>query len=222
MMHSDLFPRKDADLLQWAVSFLAALVKIYERTGFPKTVYDQLVTLKNTFSAKLQIADAPETRTAPTIRDKNDARKALETSLRQNIGEYLTRNHLVTDVDRANLGLPIHNTTRTPAPVADKAPDFDVDTSVIGRLTMHFFVTGGSHRKGKPAGQHCAEIIWLISDTPPTRWEQLIHSAVDTNSPLTLVFENDQRGKTVYFALRWENTRGEKGPWSEIANAIIP
>jgi hypothetical protein len=31
-----------------------------------------------------------------------------------------------------------------------------------------------------------------------------------------------QRGKTVYFALRWENTRGEKGPWSEIMSAIIP
>jgi hypothetical protein len=36
------------------------------------------------------------------------------------------------------------------------------------------------------------------------------------------VFENDQRGKTVYFALRWENTRGEKGPWSAIQIAIIP
>jgi hypothetical protein len=73
MTHSDLLPRKDADLLQWAVSFLAALVKIYERTGFPKTVYDQLVTLNDTFSAKLLIADAPETRTQPAIRDKSVA-----------------------------------------------------------------------------------------------------------------------------------------------------
>jgi hypothetical protein len=222
MSNSDFFPRKDADFLQWVVNFLAVLVKIYERTGFPKTVYDQLVTLNGTFIAKLLIADAPETRTAPSIRDKNDTRNALTAMLRQTIGEYLTHNHLVTDVDRASLGLPIHNTTRTPAPVADNAPDFEVDTSVIGRLTVRFFEKGGSHRKGKPDGQHCVEIIWCISDTPLTRWNQLIHSAVDTNSPLTLAFENDQRGKTVYFALCWENTRGENGPLSEIASAIIP
>jgi hypothetical protein len=55
-----------------------------------------------------------------------------------------------------------------------------------------------------------AEIAWIISDVPPTKWEELIHSNFDTRSPFILSFENDQRGKTVYFALRWENTRGEK------------
>jgi hypothetical protein len=39
----------------------------------------------------------------------------------------------------------------------------------------------------------------------------MTHSAVNTHSPCTFIFEHDQRGKTVYFALRWENTRGEKG-----------
>lgn len=43
------------------------------------------------------------------------------------------------------------------------------------------------------------------------------------NSPAhTLTFDENQRGKTVYFALRWENTRGEKGPWSQIVSSIIP
>jgi hypothetical protein len=97
-----------------------------------------------------------------------------------------------------------------------------VDTSILAHLIIHFFKKGGSHRKGKPAGQHGAEVGWLLSDTPPLRWDELTHSAIDTNSPFTLSFENDQRGKTVYFAIRLENTRGEKGPWSEIMNAIIP
>jgi hypothetical protein len=37
-----------------------------------------------------------------------------------------------------------------------------------------------------------------ISDTPPARWDELIHSAIDAKSPFTLNFEHDQRGKTVY------------------------
>jgi hypothetical protein len=66
------------------------------------------------------------------------------------------------------------------------------------------------------------ETGWLVCDTLPACWDELTHSAIDTNSPFTLSFENDQRGKTVYFAIRWENTRGEKGPCSEILNTIIP
>jgi len=28
-------------------------------------------------------------------------------------------------------------------------------------------------------------------------------------------------GKTAYYALRWENTRGETGPWSDVVSATI-
>jgi hypothetical protein len=59
----------------------------------------------------------------------------------------------------------------------------------------------------KPAGQHGAEIRWAMRDT---------------HMPLTFEFDESDRGKTVYFCLGWENTRGEKGPWSEIQSAIVP
>jgi hypothetical protein len=28
-------------------------------------------------------------------------------------------------------------------------------------------------------------------------------------------------GRTAYYALRWVSTRGEKGPWSEVAAATV-
>jgi hypothetical protein len=134
----------------------------------------------------------------------------------------LKDNPAVTDDDLNHMGLPTRSSGRHPAPVATEAPDADVETSTIAHLTIHFFEKGSNHKKGKPAGQHGAEIRWAMLDTPPARWDELVHSEIDTNSPFTLQFENDQRGKTVYYALRWENTRGEKGPWSEIQSAIIP
>jgi hypothetical protein len=66
------------------------------------------------------------------------------------------------------------------------------------------------------------ELIWSLGDPAPARWEDFVHSAFDTHTPLTLSFENDQRGQTLYFALRWENTRGEKGPWSNIQCTKVP
>jgi hypothetical protein len=47
-------------------------------------------------------------------------------------------------------------------------------------------------------------------------------SIFDTRTPFTFAFDEFQRGKTVYFCLCGEKTRGEKGPWSEIISVIIP
>jgi hypothetical protein len=93
---------------------------------------------------------------------------------------------------------------------------------MIRRLTIHFYDQGSVKSKAKPAGQHGAEIRWAILDTPPVDVKELIHSSFDTRTPFTLEFEGHECGKTVYFCLCWENTRGEKGPWSKIVSAVIP
>ena len=222
MSNSYFIPRKDADFLQWTNNFMNYLGANVRQFGFPDDVYAELTDQHSDFAAKLEVAVNPATRTKLTIQAKTSARKIFEKALRQAVKEYLANNHLVSDEDRDGLGIPIYKTTRTAAPVATDSPDSDSDNSVIGRVSIHFFEKGSSHKKAKPAGQHGAEIAWIVSDTPPTRWDELLHSNIDTNSPFTLSFEHDQRGKTLYFALRWENTRGEKGPWSEILSAIIP
>jgi hypothetical protein len=66
------------------------------------------------------------------------------------------------------------------------------------------------------------ELVWVIADTPPTEIEQLIHSAFATRSPLELTFKESERGKRVYYAVRWETGTVKKGKFSEIYSAIIP
>jgi hypothetical protein len=134
------------------------------------------------------------------------------------------KNHLlVTDEDLNSMGLPVRGSgERHRAPIAKDAPDVDADTSTHTQVSFHFFEKGSKHKKGKPEGQHGAEIIWTVREEAPVRYEELLHSSFSTNPPAVLRFENDQRGCTVYFALRWENTRGEKGPWSNIQSVVIP
>jgi hypothetical protein len=222
MKTRDYLPKRDRLFLQWVINFLNHLSVILARLGFPLEVYEALQALRGDFEQKLDVAEAPPTRTRGTVAAKNVAKKKLDSAVRAAVQRYLAHNPDVTEQDHDDLGIPNYKTSRTPAPVAGEAPDFDINTSVLGRIIIAFFEKGSSHKKAKPAGQHCVEVGWVQSDTPITRWDELAHSNVDTNSPFTLSFENDQRGKTVYFALRWENTRGEKGPWSAIQNAIIP
>jgi hypothetical protein len=220
--NSDYLPNRDKDFLDWVIIFLMYLMSRLTKFNFPKAEYDLLEQEKDVYAQKLQVANADATRTPVNIRGKNVAKRVLEKHIRKVVGEFLIRNSLLTEEDLKMLGLPIHKTTHTPAPVATEAPDFDIDSSTIYRLIIHFFERGSSHRKAKPAGQHGAEIRWAISDEPILNAEDLTHSSFDTRTPFTLEFRGDQRGEIVYLALRWENTRGLKGPWSEIRKAIIP
>ena len=220
MNNRDFIPRKDNDFLAWVVNFLAILASILPRIQFPSDVYATLTALLDTFKAKLAIAEAPSTRTKTTVLAKNKARKTLEKELRQAVGEYLTRNHLVEDDDRNNLGLPIHKTTRDEAPVATTYPWVLVVPYLIRYLRFDF--GGEETSKAKPEGQHGMELAGLVGGEKPANVHVLTRSYFDTNSPLTIEFEEEERGKTFWFAVRWENNNGKKGPWSEIQSALIP
>jgi hypothetical protein len=174
------------------------------------------------FDAAYKTWKNPLTHTPVTVKLLETAEGTFKVLFRTLEGT-LKSSPLVTAVDLEAMGLPArHSGGGTAAPVATEPPDSDVDTSVIGRLGINFFKKGHGHKRGKPAGQYGAEIRWMISDTPPARWDDLLHSDIDTHTPFTLEFENDRRGQIVYFALRWENTAGKKGPWSEIRSAMIP
>jgi hypothetical protein len=95
------------------------------------------------------------------------------------------------------------------------------DSSVIRQITLHYR-NENSKSSAKPYGVHGAEIRWNILETPPTSDKELIYSEFSLRTPYTITFDADRRGKTIYFLLRWENTRGEKGPLSELYSAIIP
>ncbi|MDR1680911.1 MAG: hypothetical protein LBS12_03915 [Prevotellaceae bacterium] len=149
--------------------------------------------------------------------------EAAFTPLYRQLYRILKSSPLVHNDDLVAMGLPSRPTGgRHPAPVATTAPVCEPDTSVIRCVTLHYFRSGGTHRKGKPAGQHGVEIRWAILDTQPVDIAELVHSSFDTKTPFTLEFEGHDRGKMLYFAMRWENTTGAKGPWSEIMTAVIP
>ncbi|MDR1053035.1 MAG: hypothetical protein LBL39_02575 [Planctomycetaceae bacterium] len=164
----------------------------------------------------------PSQRSPVKTQTLNDNESIFKPHYRKLYTGLLKESPLVTDEDLISMGLPSRSSGRTPSPVAKNFPGYEIDSSMIRRLGIHFFDLSKKATRGKPDGQHGAEICWAILDTPPTDVSELTNSSFSTRSPLILDFKESQRGKTIYFCLRWENTRGEKGPWSEIYNTIIP
>jgi hypothetical protein len=162
----------------------------------------------------------PDTRTPVFTLAKQVARKGYEPPLRRLV-QMLESNPRVSVTDLKAMGIEIPDHTNTPAPVDTTFPASQSDVSMI-RFVKVFFHDFDSTNKAKPKGQHGAEMRWMILEAPPVGVKELINSVFDTNSPFTLEFEDAERGKTLYYCLRWENTRGQKGPWSEIESAIVP
>jgi hypothetical protein len=227
--HKDWIPQNHDALYEQATLTLAYLSNAAERArmGFgADTLQGQW--LDNEFTPKFTALATvyrdwlnPARRTIVKTNKLYLVEKAFKVAYRQLYTGFLKNNPLVANADLLAMGLPERNKGRTHAPVAAEAPGCSVDTSTIGRLKFHFY-SKGDHRRAKPAGQHGVELVWDICDAEPTRWDELRHSTFHTRSPILLTFEHDQRGQAVFFALRWENTRGQKGPYCDIKRATIP
>jgi hypothetical protein len=216
----DWLPAGDNVFLNWMLTFTDYLFQHLTRFSFPEAEYQNLVALRNAFRDALFLADAPATRTALTVQAKNKAGVTLRTTVRQDVSQYLTYNPAVTDEDHKGLGIPIHSHEHHPSPIAKDPPHI---TALAAKLRQVEFDFGESETsKKKPAGQHGAEIAWIIADAKPASVTELVRSSFDTHTPLLLTFDDPERGKTLWYAARWENTRGEKGIWSEIMSVVIP
>jgi len=176
----------------------------------------------NAFTAAFENWLNPATRTMVMTATLANAQKALDPVFRQLYSGFIKNSPLVTDGDLAGMELPKRSrNVHTPSPTPSSIPGVIVNLPSPGVVKIHFH-NPETGRRAKPASVHGAEIIWAILPEPSADWSQLIQSSFSISSPLTLSFKGEERGKRLYFAIRWQNTRGIKGPLSEIRDVIIP
>ena len=220
-MKKNFIPRTDSDFNSWQKLLISYLNANHLKWNIPPETMSELETFSEAFDQTYQVTIDASTRTKPAIVEKDEARKSLEAAIRTSLKAYVTYNPAVTDKDRANMGLPIHKTTHTPVPVPMTVPEASVKLVASGVVEIHFH-DKDAETKRKPTGVHGVEIAWDILESNPQSPQKLNKSAFDTKTPHRLVFDFAERGKHVFFALRWENTKGEKGEWSDLYDVIIP
>ncbi|MDR0410723.1 MAG: hypothetical protein LBH75_01955 [Treponema sp.] len=219
-MAGDFIPHSDGVFLEWAKTLLAYVSPKLMAFNIPQEALTPIQGLFTTYETAFEAAQNPN-RGKVDVLNKNEAKEALTQSLRFFIKAYLTYNPAVSDTDKKNMGLPLHDSTRTPVPVPTTIPEIELDSSIIRQVTAAFR-DAGSKKRGKPAHVHGVELRWGLLDNPPLSVEDLKNSAFDTASPYTFTFDETERGKALYICPRWENNKGDKGPWGEIYKAIIP
>lgn len=216
----DYVPTKDATFAAWVKSLLIYLQAHLSAFNIQDSVFQPLLVLNSAWEVAYTKALAPN-RGPVDIADKNRAREALEKALRNFIKAFLLYSPFVSDSDRDEMQLPVHDLKPTPVPPPVSFPEYSIDTSIPNQLTVHFWDEATKQRR-KPKGVHGVEIRWELREEAPAKAEDLFNSSFATRTPSTFVFTGDKQGQRVFFCLRWENGKGEKGPWGALVSAVVP
>ena len=216
---SDYIPKKDAELVAWSANFTAGVSANAGAWEIPPDEVNALQTADATFAALHAQADSPA-KNSIIVAEKNAARDVLVAKIRELAG-FRLKNPVITDAQRIALGLHVRDTTYTTVSIPKSRPELDIDVLDFRRLKVVFHDMG-SDSKAKPYGINGAVIAYAVLDTPPADPDALTRNVLATRTPHILEFTEEERGKTVYVAICWQNEKGQKGPWSEIHSAIVP
>jgi hypothetical protein len=154
---------------------------------------------------------------------RDDTRKAAEEAIENFAAHYVRYNEKMTETQKYELlGVRTWHPGH-PIEVPGSVPELSPRPGHIRQIIVEYKVLGAEHW-GKPPKVHGIEIRWAFLDHPPTDIEaELTNSSFDTRHPFRITFREEDRGKTVYFAGRWEIEReGEKGDFGPIVSAIVP
>ncbi|MDR1103357.1 MAG: hypothetical protein LBL42_06325 [Tannerella sp.] len=222
MPSNNYYPRNEPGFIQWCIDFFLYLASHLPGWGLDPTEEASLKSDFDTFQNAYNHYHDPDHKTPANRVAKDTAKKGFEKRLRAYVKEHLAFNHLLTDADRRALGINVPEPgPHPPHPLPTSFPILTFGTQTAAWLYMHLIDSVTKHR-AKPFGVQGAEYRCGICETPPVNPEDLPEVGFITRWPHIFKFRKEDSSKIFCVCARWENTRGEKGPWSEIYRVIIP
>jgi hypothetical protein len=221
IMSKSYIPAADSSFNDWAANFMAVLSGKATALNIPAADCTALEALYAAWTTAWQACQSANRGKTDTL-NKRQSRKAFESGIRSFVKSWLIYNPLLSDADKDDFGLPIHDTIRTRATPPTTKPVADL---VYGQAQLVFhFKDEGAEKRGKPKGVHSLDLRWDFCPdvTSIANVDQLGKSEVSTASPLTLTCNQGERGKQIVFFLRWEGATTLKGPWNGPLTAIFP
>ncbi|MDR2139737.1 MAG: hypothetical protein LBP50_09340 [Tannerella sp.] len=173
------------------------------------------------YDTAYRIWNSPATSTPLALDNLKDAENLFFPVYREFYGT-VKASPLVTNAHLEAMGFPPRTSGgRSPHPV-DRT-FIDLILKPLGNLTLSVgFVNRDTGSSIIPYYLTGAVIYYAVGEAPVSDQNALPHSRLASRSPFELIFNPTERGLTVSLAARWQNRRGELGPWSEIVTAIIP
>ncbi|MDR2792875.1 MAG: hypothetical protein LBB61_04310 [Treponema sp.] len=219
-MSKDFIPGPDAECLEFGDTFTDAVVDHAEELGIPAAAVTALQAKRTAFNTAYQACRQPG-KSKLDVAVKNEARDAYEHDIRHIKKAYIDPNEELSAAKREAFGLPPKDPTRSVIP----PPTITVALTVKPKEARQIEVARAVAETGEtatPYGMDGAILYERVGGEPPAAPEELDKSMIVKRHKTVRVYGETERGKPVYYAGRWQNEKGEKGPWGDIVSAIIP
>ena len=225
-------PRGDNALIDWSQQFIRVSFDPlnYQRWNIMKPP-EELNELYGDFASKLAACKLSNCRHVEVVA-KNVAKAKLMKALRNFVQGQLARNVNVTKEDRILLGLPQRDTNPTNVPPPVTQVECTLTFRGIGLVEMRD-IRPAADKPDARAGYGVRIYYGIMGgapaetgnkfrlNVPPTHGSELPHSVFTRKSRYLFDFTT-VRGKEVFFCMRYENSKGEAGPWGKIFQAFVP
>lgn len=217
---ANYIPSKEADLVNWGENFTDLITATPLAYGL--TVLDASTLQSNfdEFKAAYQVAVNPATRTISTIAAK-DEEKAGFLSLARAYAAIIRANQAVTNEQRAALGLTVADPTPTPVPIPSSVPVINVPLAGPSVQYMTIVDQYTPTSKAKPAGVAGMALYRKVAATPSGVFLGATLVGLFTRADQLIDTSGLEQGQVATYWGQWYNRKGQLGPISAPASAVI-
>ena len=212
-------PRADAEFYVWAANLVNKVAANPAGYGLkPETVTNlqsSESSFDNSFNGSIQLRDAARA----AVNQKIQNRKSFEEMIRM-VARQIQANPEVSDTEKLEAGLPIHDNQPSPIPLPTSAPTALITASYL-RNVIRFADSSNPSRGYRPRGVMGIEIIAHIGTSAPTAMNEYEPMGVSSRMKHDIEFSVADGGKSIWYRFRWIGTSGKLGIWSNNFEATI-
>jgi len=206
-------------------AFQANLVKIVQAKqaawSIPAAAVNALVQTQTKWTAAHNKARNKTNRTSGDVEDRVSGRKIFEATVRKFVREHLRFNPKLSTRDKVNMRLLVPDDVLTRASKPKVGPYLLVEKIMHTRHVLRVTDPSRPESRNKPKGVRAAQVFRFVGDAAPKTMEA--YRFIGNASRLRFLsdFTKADEGKRAFYRARYENTRGEVGPWSRVASAVV-
>jgi len=221
-MSTDWLPTKREDILAMARKWAAVLATQGE--GWEVTIGEI-----NALNNRLQNAVTNVTTAEANKGDRhlNAVATASMKTLTQTMRDLKRRRFTsppLSDADLVSLDLKPRDRTHTAVGKPRARPIATVKIKGAGRFELHIEPESVVSEEDEKAyyGSKIVYEVFAQGDPAPTAVKELDENRFVRRKKELFVFQPEDSGKKAYFAIRYENSKGDAGPWCPIFSVLIP
>lgn len=209
-------PSRDAELGQWVTNFSTLITASPGTYGLLAGDAAAIAAYVTAFTGALAVVNNPATKTKATVAAKDGARAAMLDIVRP-YAQQVRNNNGVSNADKTALGLTIVDRTPTSVPPPTSSPLISVIGATPGEHTLRYSDSNAPDSRRKPVGVIGLQLFVAVASGAVADPAVAPFKAFVTRQPYGVTFDPADNGKLATYFARWQNRKGQTGPWS---NAI--